>query len=154
MSLTEFDIAQLESRYDALDSPSTLCIRVPPPLAWGRNSVRELREQKRHVLGDGGRGSILTASLFPCTVRPGKVPAVDYVQRQQYKVLLLYKIPGTGTYVVRVVSVSYEKHEMRVFATAARKILHSLLIVYGSSKMKSQAEGAKASIFEPKKKKA
>ena len=28
--------------------------------------VRELRAQKRHVLGDGGRGSILTAS--PCTV--------------------------------------------------------------------------------------
>ena len=27
-------------------------------------NVRELRAQRRHVLGDGGRGSILTASPF------------------------------------------------------------------------------------------
>ena len=60
----EFDLAQLESRHDALDSPSTLGIRVPSPLAWDRNSVRELRAQRRHVLGDGGGGSILTASPF------------------------------------------------------------------------------------------
>ena len=60
----EFDRAQLESRHDALDSTGTLGIRVPSPLAWGRNSVRELRVQRRHVLGDGGRGSILTASPF------------------------------------------------------------------------------------------
>ena len=61
----EFDPAQLESRHDALDSPSMLCIRVPSPLAWGRNSsVRELCAQRRHVLGDGGGGSILTASPF------------------------------------------------------------------------------------------
>ena len=58
----EFDLAQLESRHDALDSPSTLGIRVPSPLAWGRNGVRELRAQRRHVLGDGGGGSIVTAS--------------------------------------------------------------------------------------------
>ena len=33
----------LESRHDDLDSPSTLGIRVPSPLAWGPNGVRELR---------------------------------------------------------------------------------------------------------------
>ena len=60
----EFDIAQLESRHDALDSFGTLGTRVPSPLAWGRNGVRELRAQWRHVLGDGGAGSIVTASPF------------------------------------------------------------------------------------------
>ena len=39
VSLMEFDPAQLERRHDALDSPSTLCVRVPSPRAWGRNSV-------------------------------------------------------------------------------------------------------------------
>ena len=77
----------LESRHDALDSPSTPCIRVPSPLAWGRNNVRELRAQMRHVLGDGGRGSIITASPFSYGSAIG-VPAVDYVQRQQYELLL------------------------------------------------------------------
>ena len=50
----EFDPALRlnESRHDALDSPSAPCIRVPSPLAWGRNNVRELRAQRRHVLGD------------------------------------------------------------------------------------------------------
>ena len=59
----EFDSALLliESLHDALDSPSMPFIRVPSPLAWGRNNVRELRAQTRHVLGDGDRGSILTA---------------------------------------------------------------------------------------------
>ena len=52
------------SRHDALDSPSTRGIRAPSPLAWGRNSVRELRAQRRHVFGDGGGGSILTGSPF------------------------------------------------------------------------------------------
>ena len=42
----EFDLAQLESRQDALQSPSTLGIRVPSPLTWGRNGVRELRAQR------------------------------------------------------------------------------------------------------------
>ena len=62
----EYDPALLliESRHDALDSPSTLCIRVPSPLAWGRNNVRELRALRRHVLGGGGCLLILTASLF------------------------------------------------------------------------------------------
>ena len=62
----EFDPALLliESRHDALDSPSTPCIRVPSPLAWGRNNVRELRAKRRYVLGDGGLGSILTATPF------------------------------------------------------------------------------------------
>ena len=76
----EFDPALLlliESRHDALDSPSTLCIRVPSPLAWGRNNVSELRAQMRHVLGDGGRGSILTASPVSYSSTIG-VPAVDY----------------------------------------------------------------------------
>ena len=67
----EFDPALLliQSRHDALDSPSTPCIRVPSPLAWGPNNVREknvreLRAQRRHALRHGGRGSILTASIF------------------------------------------------------------------------------------------
>ena len=62
----EFDPALLliEGRHDALDSPSTLSIRVPLPLAWGRNNVRELRALRRHVLGGGGCLLILTASLF------------------------------------------------------------------------------------------
>ena len=60
----KIDPAQVESRHDALDSPSTLGIRVPSPLAWGRNSVHELRGQRQHALGDGGGGSTLTASAF------------------------------------------------------------------------------------------
>ena len=76
VSLTEFDPAKLESRHDALDSPSTLCIRVPSPLAWGRNSVRELRAQRRHVLVDGGRGSIPMASHFSYSSTIG-VPAAN-----------------------------------------------------------------------------
>ena len=69
----EFDRALIiiESRHDALDSPSTPCIRVPSPLAWGRNNVRELRAQRRHVLRHGGRGAILTASLFRTAVPSG-----------------------------------------------------------------------------------
>ena len=121
MSLTEFDPAQLESRHDALDSPSTLCIRVPSPLAWGRNNVRELRAQRRHVLGDGGRGSILTASSFSLYSTIG-VPAVDYSGSSTNYCCC---INTWYRYEVRVVSVSYEKHEMQVFATAAHKILHS-----------------------------
>ena len=38
--------------------------RVPWPLAWGRNSVRELRAQRRRVLGGGGRGLSQTVSRF------------------------------------------------------------------------------------------
>ena len=83
----EFDPALvfIESRHDALDSPSTLCIRVPS-LAWGRNNVRELRAQ-RHVLRHGGRGSILMASLFSYSSAIG-VPAAN---------CCLLQIPGTGT---------------------------------------------------------
>ena len=83
----EFDPVRLESRHDALDSPSTLGIRVPSPLAWGRNSVRELRALRRHVLSDGGGGSILTASPFSYSSAI-RVPAVDDVKRQQYVLLL------------------------------------------------------------------
>ena len=69
----EFDPALLliESWHDALDSPSTPCIRVLSPLAWGRNNVRELRAQRRHVLGDGGCGSIPTPTFFRTAVRSG-----------------------------------------------------------------------------------
>ena len=66
----------LESRHDALDSPSTPCIRVPSPFAWDRNNDRELRAQRRHVLGGGVRDSILTASPFSYGSTIG-VPAVD-----------------------------------------------------------------------------
>ena len=85
----EFDPALLiESRHDALDSPSTPCIRVPSPLAWGRNNVRELCAQRRHVLGDGGRGSILTASPFSYISTIG-VPAANCC------LLYKYLVPGT-----------------------------------------------------------
>ena len=102
----EFDPAQLLIRHDALDSPSTLGIRVPSKLAWGRNSVRELRAQTRHVLGDDGGGSILTASrhLFLCARTIG-VPAVDYsgsVRTAAVYHMMCGFVPG-------VVSVSYEK---------------------------------------------
>ena len=102
----EFDPALLESRHDAFDSPSTLCIWVPSPLVWGRNNVRELRAQRRHVLGDGGRGSILTASPFSLHSTIG-VPAVDYGGSSK-NCLLLYKYLVRGTIYVRVVSVPYE----------------------------------------------
>ena len=123
MSLTEFDPAQLESRYDALDSPSSLCIRVPSPLAWGRNSIRELRAQRLHVLGDGDCGSIPTASPFPLYNTIG-VPDVDN-SGSKYKLLQQSCCINTSfRYVVRVVSVTNERHEKRVFAIAAHKILH------------------------------
>ena len=64
----EFDPAPLESRNDALDPLSMLCIRVPSPLVWGRNNVCELRAQRRHVMGDGGRGSTLTELPFNNTI--------------------------------------------------------------------------------------
>ena len=60
---SEFDPAQLESRHDDVDSPSTLGIHAPSPLACGRNSVRELREQRRHVLRDGSGGSCIGYNL-------------------------------------------------------------------------------------------
>ena len=66
----------IESRHDALDSPTTPYIRMPSPLAWGRNNVRVLRAQKRHVLGDGSCGSILTASPFSYRSTIG-VPAAN-----------------------------------------------------------------------------
>ena len=90
----EFDSAFLKSRQDALDFPSTLGIRVTSPLACGRNGVPELLAQKWHVLGDGGRGSILTASTFP-SVQCDRGTCCGR-QRQQYE-LMLYKyiLPGT-----------------------------------------------------------
>ena len=78
----EFDPAQLESRHDALDSPSTLGIRVTSPLAWGRNRVRELFAQRRYVLGDGGGGPIITASPFPSYEYDRRTCCG--IQRQQY----------------------------------------------------------------------
>ena len=72
----ETNLLCIESRHDALDSPSTICIPVPSPLAWGRHNVRELHVQGRHVLGDDGCGSIVTASPFSCSSTIG-VPAVD-----------------------------------------------------------------------------
>ena len=73
------------------------------PVAWGRNVVRELRAQRRHVLGDGGRGSILTASTFSYSSTIG-VPAAN----------CCCIILGTW-YVVGVVSVSYEKKRNACF---------------------------------------
>ena len=90
----EFDppLLLIESRHDALDSPSTPFIRVPSPLAWDRNNVRELRAQRRHVLGDGGRGSIQTASPFSYSRTIG-VPAANCCF---YKYLV--QVHGTGTW--------------------------------------------------------
>ena len=95
----KFDPALLstEGRHDALpvDSPNTPCIRVPSPLACGRNNVRELRSQKRHVLGDGGGSSIRVASPFSYRSTIGE-PAAN---------CCLLQTPGTSTsYVVRVIS--------------------------------------------------
>ena len=112
----EFDPVPLliESRHDALDSSSTPCIRVPSPLAWGRNSDRELRAQRRLVLGDGDRGSILTASPVSCSSTIG-VPACRLlVQRQQYELLLYkYLVPCTTWYVWSPCRT--KKNEMLVF---------------------------------------
>ena len=69
------DLLLIESRHGALVSLSTPCTRVPSPLAEGRNNVRELRAQRRHGLGDGGRRSNLTAS--PLSHSTIGVPAVD-----------------------------------------------------------------------------
>ena len=123
----------IESRHHALDSPCTSCIRVPSPLNWDRNNVRELHAQRRHVLGDGGRGSILTASPFSFSSTIG-VPAANCCLLQipgtKYMVPVpgiirtaacyKYLVPNTWylylvSYVVRVVSVKYEKIEMVVF---------------------------------------
>ena len=79
----------MEGGHDPVDSPSMPFIRVPSPLAWSPNNVLELRaHKKRHVLGDGGRGSILMASPFSYSSTIG-VPAANCC--------LLY-IPGTGTW--------------------------------------------------------
>ena len=84
----EFDpalsILLIENRHDALDSPSTPCIRVPSPLAGGRNNVRELRAQRRQVLGDGGRGYSSTIG----------VPAVDYNGSSRNCCCIKYLVPG------------------------------------------------------------
>ena len=105
----------LETRHDAPDYASTLCIRVPSPLAWGRNNVRELRAKRRHGLRDDGRGSILTASP---AVRSGYLLYIaNRLQRQPCE-LLLFNINAWYEYlvhVVRVVSVSCETKEMPVF---------------------------------------
>ena len=99
VSLTEFDPAKLESRHDALDSPSTLCIRVPSPLAWGRNNVGELRAEAAR----GGR-------WWPCLDSHGVT--FFFVQHNRGTccrlpvLLYIYLVP---VHVVRVVSVSYEK---------------------------------------------
>ena len=71
------------------------------------------------MLGDGGRGSILTASPFYLYSTIG-VPAVGYSGSSTN---YCCSINTWYRYVVRVVSVSYEKHEMRVFTIAAHKML-------------------------------
>ena len=84
----EFDPALLlliESRHDDLDSSSTPCIRVPLPLASGRNIGRELRAQRRHVLDDGS-GSILTVSPFSYSSTIG-VPAANCCLLYKYHTL-------------------------------------------------------------------
>ena len=104
----EFDPAELKSRHDALDSPSTLGIRVPSPLAWGRNGVRELRAQRRHVLGDGGKGgSVLTASPFLCTSTIG-VPVEFSTATAEFISCDVWSRVG-------VVSASYEQNVKCIF---------------------------------------
>ena len=100
----------------SLDSPSMLGIRGASPVAWDRNSVRELCRKRRDVLGDGGDGSILAASPF--SLYECDWGTCCRLQRQQYELA------------VRVVSVSFtsvRKNETLVFTygRAAHKILHS-----------------------------
>ena len=96
----------IESLHDALVSPSTPFIRVPSPLAWGRNNVRELRAQRRHVLGDGGRGSILTAYPFRTAVRSGYLLRTAACHK--------YLVPVPGTWYVCGLCI-LRKKEMLVF---------------------------------------
>ena len=124
-------------------SPSTPGVRVPAPLAWCRNDVRERRAQRRHVLGDGGGGSILTASPFSL---------YDYDRgtgRVQYCCCCCI-IPGTWNVWSRVdvMSVSYERKVKCVFLPYPRKKLYSYKEV---PKIKPQTEEAKGPIFEPQK---
>ena len=72
----------IESRHDALDSPSTPCIRVPSPLAWGRNNVCELRARKRHLSGE-------RRHPFRTAVRRG------YLLRHAACYKFLVPVPGT-----------------------------------------------------------
>ena len=76
-----------------------MSLRIRMPLARDRNNVRELPAQRRHVLGDSGRGSIVTPSPFPYSSIIG-VPAV-----KQYQLLLCINIWYLTWYVVRVASV-------------------------------------------------
>ena len=140
----EFDSAVLEkaNRHNALESPGTLCIRVPSPPTSGRNNPRELRAQRRHVLGDGGRGSILTASSFSYSSTIG-APAVDYSSSSTTCCCIKTWYLVGGTCGLRIIQsnetlVLYSVEPRVRFYTRARKI-----------SMKSQTEGAKGSIFEP-----
>ena len=102
----------------------------------------------RHVLGDGGRGSIITASPFSYGSAIG-VPAVDYVQRQQYELLLYeYKYLVPGTWFDNVWSpyhLQYTKNMICLFLPTAvePRIRFYTRSIEGSSKMKSQTNGAK-----------
>ena len=131
----EFDPALLiiESRHDAPDSPSTRLIRVPSPLAWGRNNVRELHAQRRR--------SIITATPFSYSSTIG-VPAANccllYTPSK-------YLVPGTW-----YVWSPYHTKKMKcsILHRAAHTILHSYKEVpKGSHKQKGQ----NVSISEPNK---
>ena len=144
----EFDPALLlliESRHDALDSPSTPCIRVPSPLAWGRNNVRELRAQRRHVLEDGGRGSILTASPLSHSSTIG-VPAANccslYKSGTWYRYLASYDTWYAWS------PYNTKKSKILFLHGAACKILHSYEEV---QKWSHKQKGQKGSILESKK---
>ena len=144
----EFDptLLVIESRHDALDSPSTRRIRVPSPLAWGRNNVRELRAQRRHVLRDGGRGSILTASPFSYRSTIG-APAVDYSGSSTnccciYTWYLVYTWNVWSPYHTKKIKYAGFCLEPRIrFYTRTRKFKNEV----------TKQKGQKGSIFESKK---
>ena len=145
----EFDptLLLIESRHDALSSPSTLCIQVPSPLAWGRNNFSELHAQRRHVLGDGVCGSMLTASPFSYSSTIG-VPAVDYGGSSTNCCCIntcWYLVPGRWY----VGSPNHTKKMKCLFLhRAAHKILHSFEEVQQRS---HKQKGQTGSIFEPQK---
>ena len=88
----EFDLAQLESRHDALDSPSTLGIRVAVASRLGSKQRPRAARAEAARAGRWWRGSNLTRRLFLCTSMydrgtccqdySGSIAAVQYLVRR------------------------------------------------------------------------
>ena len=108
-----------------------------------RNNVRDLRAQRRVVLGNDGHGLILTASPFSYSSTIG-VPAVDYSHSSTNCCWI------STWYSWWVWSPHHTKKRNCLFLPGVtHNILHSY--IRGSSKLKSQTASAKGPISEPKK---